>query len=390
VVVYAHLVAVHRPQGRAYDFSHTRMGLVTSVKLLDDPGVAAILENNRGTAQLRVGTLPSARQHLERAVARLPDYAPVQGNLGIALLRSGDAAAASARFEKALRLAPDDPSTLFNIASLYRQAGRVGDALALLRKADLGSASPWLLLARGDLEMSQGDIGAALRSYRKAASRSPELVEPLLAIARAEKARGNDVAARRALDKALALSNEEAKNLVSDVVPAPEQNSDWLGGALGNRASGGRRQSRNCGNQPFPRKIKVKLLRDVGYGFGVRELREGAQEKFLHVLLEQRELRGIHAQRGRVALHDGALRGAIGVVDPGHEEARLHEHLGHGAALLDDGSGLGGGDLGTGQVGQPELLDEHQLPLVGAALAVGDGQHSAGDRVGLSIGDVDF
>ncbi|MBL8113786.1 MAG: tetratricopeptide repeat protein [Acidobacteria bacterium] len=219
VVVYAHLVAVHRgPQGlMAYDFSHTRMGLVTSVKLLDDPGVAAILENNRGTADLRKGRLASAREHLERAVALLPDYAPVQGNLGIALLRAGDAAAASTRFEKALRLAPDDPSTLFNIASLYRQAGRVGDALALLRKADLGSASPWLLLARGDLEMSQGDIAAALRSYRKAASRGPELVEPLLAIARAEKARGNDAAARRALDKALELSpeSEEARNLVS-------------------------------------------------------------------------------------------------------------------------------------------------------------------------------
>ncbi len=72
---------------------------------------------------------------------------------------------------------------------------------------------------RGNLEIAGGRVGQAIANYRKAAAADSTLVEPWLAIARAELMRGRPAAARKAVEKALKRdpSSEEAKRLLESI-----------------------------------------------------------------------------------------------------------------------------------------------------------------------------
>jgi len=113
-------------------------------------------------------------------------------------------------YRRALEIDPGNPTILNNLANLYRSLGREEEAAAALKAADLSGATPFVLVARGDLELAQGKSRKALRLYRRAHRMAPDLPEPLLAIARLELRRHRPRAARRALDRALARDPENA------------------------------------------------------------------------------------------------------------------------------------------------------------------------------------
>jgi len=206
VVVNDHMVAVHVEAGdlALYDFAQERRDRpVSGLLLLDDLWLGAVHLNNRGTEELRAGRIQEAVHDLELAIRLAPGFIAPYGNLGVARRMAGDADGALDAYRRALEIDAESPTILGNLAGLYRSLGRPEEAEAELRAADLSGATPFLLITRGDLELAGGRSGQALRLYHRAHRMAPELPEPLLAIARAELARGRPRAARRALDRAL-------------------------------------------------------------------------------------------------------------------------------------------------------------------------------------------
>ena len=121
-----------------------------------------------------------------------------------------------AALRKGLEVEPRGPALLQNLAALYVDGGKPAEARAALGALDVGRASPYVLIVRGDLDLRAGDVKRALRSYRDAAGLDPTLADPWLAIARAELSRGRPDAARKAAQKALKRdpSNDEARGLL--------------------------------------------------------------------------------------------------------------------------------------------------------------------------------
>lgn len=207
IVTYKHMVAVHALAGgrsaNVYDFYGTAEEPGRRLILLDDFSVAGILSSNAGVAHFGRGEYAEAEREIEIAVKLGPRLGSLHANLGLAKWRSGDVAGAFAAFRKGLEVEPHGPALLQNLAALYIDQQRPAEARAALAAIDVVQASPYTLIVRGDLERSAGNVKGAIRNYREAAGLDPKLVDPWLAIARAELARGRPDAARKAARKAL-------------------------------------------------------------------------------------------------------------------------------------------------------------------------------------------
>ncbi len=218
VVVHTHVVAAYPfHEGlEIYDFDRARERRVVGARLLDDLELAALHENNRGVESLREGRVREAEARFETAARLSPDFAAAWGNLGVARRRAGDLRGALRAYEAGLEVDPRDPGILGNLATLHRTLGDERAARAALELADLGKASPYFLVVRGDLERAQGDLRGAVRLYRRAHRRSPGLPGPLVSIAAAELERGRIARARAAARAALELDpgSEEARRVL--------------------------------------------------------------------------------------------------------------------------------------------------------------------------------
>jgi Flp pilus assembly protein TadD len=213
VMVYNHMVAVH-PKGRyntVYDFYMTRDDTQVDLRTIDDVAVAAISASNRGVEALREGDLERAAWLLERATKLDPTLPDLLSNFGIVRWRQGDLEGALAAFRRGLEIDPHRPALLHNLAALYIEQGRMAEARAALAAANTRDASAYLFVVQGDLEIAGGNPKGALKAYRRAHRELPTLFEALLGVARAERALGNDSAARRALHKAEKLRPDDVQ-----------------------------------------------------------------------------------------------------------------------------------------------------------------------------------
>jgi Flp pilus assembly protein TadD len=214
VYVSTHVVAVYPLHDRVVVFDFYRTGEDPSrrIRLLDDFELAALYVNNRAVVALSAGDFARA-EALFTAVLRLaPEFAAAEGNLGVLLRRRGDIPGALNAYRRALALTPHDPSILGNLAALYSGLGRDREARAALKLADLTLATPYTILARGDLEAADGRVDDAMRFYRRAARLDPKLPDPHVSIARLARAAGHLDEARRAAERAVKLDpgNPEA------------------------------------------------------------------------------------------------------------------------------------------------------------------------------------
>ena len=220
IVTYDHMIAVYRIAGgrtKSYDFYRMAEGPGGRHALLDDLSVAAIRASNDGIAHLGRGENAEAVHDLEIAVKLGPRLGSLYANLGLARWRNGDVAGAFAALRRGLEVEPRSPPLLQNLAALYLDQHEPGEARAALAALDLGRASAYVLIVRGDLELRGGNVKAAFRNYREAAGLDSKLADPWLAIARAEFARGRPDAARKAAKKALKREpgNPEALRLAT-------------------------------------------------------------------------------------------------------------------------------------------------------------------------------
>ena len=167
--------------------------------------MAALAASNRGIEAFRRGDLTEARADLEAAVRLGPGLALFYANLGLVKVRQGDAPGGLSTYRKGLEISRDNPTILQNLAVYYESVGRPVEARAALAALNAGMASPHGLIVLGNLALSEQNVKGALRNYREAARLAPASVDPLVAIARGERARGRETAARKALEKALRL-----------------------------------------------------------------------------------------------------------------------------------------------------------------------------------------
>ena len=212
VVINNHMVAVLPEPDRVTVFDFAREGdrPISGLRVLDDVWLSAVYLNNWGTEKLRSHQIREATEELELAVRLAPGFTALYANLGVARRMGGDPEGALETYRRALEIDPDNATILNNLASFYHALGREDEAASALRAADLSGATPFVLIARGDLELASGNARKALRLYRRAHRMAPDLPEPLVAIARFEIGRDRPRAARKALDHALALDPDNA------------------------------------------------------------------------------------------------------------------------------------------------------------------------------------
>jgi len=221
IYVSTHVVAVYPLHDRyvVFDFYRTGEDPSRRIRLLDDFELAALYVNNRAVVALSAGDYPRAEALFTAVIRLAPGFAAAEGNLGVLLRRRGDIPGALDAYRRALALAPRDPSVLGNLAMLYSGLGREREAKAALRLADLSVATPYTILARGDLEATDGRVDDALRYYRRAARLAPKLPDPHVSIARLLRAAGRLDEARREVERAVKLDpeNDEARAILEQL-----------------------------------------------------------------------------------------------------------------------------------------------------------------------------
>ncbi len=157
----------------------------------------------------RLGDQRAALALYQQAVKLAPDHSMSWNNLGSLLSKIGRWQEALRCVARAHELDPDNVEATYNLGALLVQAGQQQKALPLLEQAL--SARPDLVQAavmRLRVLEQLGRTREALEGWRRLAPDSPPA---LLQVARLEAKLGNRPAARAALQRALALGGDRAR-----------------------------------------------------------------------------------------------------------------------------------------------------------------------------------
>lgn len=219
IVINNHVVAAMdwTSEAKYFDFDLSRHDPPIAFQPLDDLAISALYLNNRGADELRAGRPDIAIRYFDNTVKLAPDFAPGWGNIGVTRRRLGDIDGALAAYQKALEIEPANPTILSNLGALYRAIGRDHEADTIVAAIRVRGASPHVVVIRGDLARTKGDIPEAIRLYKRARRLAPNYPEALIGLARAELARSRRNKALTYLEKALILDpgNREAAGMLA-------------------------------------------------------------------------------------------------------------------------------------------------------------------------------
>ena len=145
-----------------------------------DPAV----ETNLAMALAQTGKEKEAVQWLERAVARMPAFAPAFLHLGRLVHQKNRVVEAKALLARAVELAPGDADALVALAETFMDLGEAHAARALFERA-LAARPGWPQARQGSARaiMDEGNYEAALAHLRRLAAEEPQDASVLLDLA---------------------------------------------------------------------------------------------------------------------------------------------------------------------------------------------------------------
>lgn len=160
-----------------------------------------------GHAQQALGKLDDAEHTLSSARDRYGDSPDLLNQLGALAQRRGDAAGAAERYRQALELAPGQPALAANLAAALAQQGAMSAALAAAQTALAGDAQlgpAWKVA--GSAHAALGDLDQASQALEKAVALSPDDADAhyQLGVVRDELGHWDDARAHH--DRALAIN----------------------------------------------------------------------------------------------------------------------------------------------------------------------------------------
>jgi cellulose synthase operon protein C len=195
----------------------------------------------RGRIEAQLGQLDKARESLELAVKRAPNYLPAVAMLANLDLQAGKPQAAVARYEKLVAADPRSVAALMGLIELRANSGaktaeirsqldaaikqfpeadapRLALAGSLMAAREYKQAiqviqdgiarspdSPRFQEMLGSIQLAAGDINQASQAFSKMASLQPNSVAPLMHLAQVQVARKDAPAAISQLRKVLAI-----------------------------------------------------------------------------------------------------------------------------------------------------------------------------------------
>ncbi|MDR0578155.1 MAG: PEP-CTERM system TPR-repeat protein PrsT [Candidatus Accumulibacter sp.] len=210
-------------------------------KRADDPLMAPLIDNLRGTALLGGRDVKGARTNFEAALQKNPEYFPAVANLAMLDLANKKPEEAKKRFEDVLARNPKSSVALLSLAELEgRTGGKAEDIQALVDRAvaanpgDIASRlaqinfhlatrdarkavaaaqdalaaipdNPLLMDAEGKAQQAAGNYNQALSIYGRLSEKNPGAVQPYLRMADIHVAANNKEAAMQSLRKAVSI-----------------------------------------------------------------------------------------------------------------------------------------------------------------------------------------
>lgn len=168
--------------------------------------------NNRAMEALTRQDGVDAERLLRIALRLDPAFAPHWSNAGVARQRAGDNAGAARAYGEALARDPEETGALFNSIGLARREGDARRSDAFERRlARVQAKDPFHHFLRGRALMDEGRAGEAIAHYRQAIRLHRGEPRFHAALAEAAVATGDLRAADRALERAISLSDGEAR-----------------------------------------------------------------------------------------------------------------------------------------------------------------------------------
>jgi len=220
VVSQGHIVAGMWMDGqlKTYDFLPYKPKAYKKFKPIDDVTAAAHFYNNLGAEALMDGDMAKARELLTTATRIAPNLDKALNNLGVVLARAGDWDGALAVYQKGLAIDPGNSMILTNMARVYQQTGRGGEADKALAQVDeTKNTNPFFYVYQGEVALSHGDEQKALDCMVKALRLDTEAPEVHVGFVKVYVALGDMEKARHHLQRALQLdaTNPEAIRLAT-------------------------------------------------------------------------------------------------------------------------------------------------------------------------------
>jgi tetratricopeptide (TPR) repeat protein len=193
------------------DVARDRVRMPTSPEPISDQRLLALYYNNRAAELLASAPPAAVAPYMAMALQLAPRYASAWANAGVLYLRQGDAQAAERDYLKALVLDPVNPSALVNLVTLYKTNGNEARrAIYERRIEEIQVKDPYFQFLQAEDNQKRGDYAGAVQHYRRAIRLYDGDERFYLGLAHAYQQLGEDRHARRAMNRAAALSRNGA------------------------------------------------------------------------------------------------------------------------------------------------------------------------------------
>ena len=196
------------------DVAQDLVGTRNPPERISDQRLLALYYNNRAVELFTDEASPAAAApYMAMALQLAPRQASTWANAGVLRLRQGDRQAAERDYLKALSLDPANAGALVNLVALYESNGdEARRAIYALRLQKIQVKDPYFQFMQAEDDARQGDYAGAVQHYQRAIRLFDGDSRFYVGLAHAYRQLGEERRARRATDRAAALSRRSAGN----------------------------------------------------------------------------------------------------------------------------------------------------------------------------------